>query len=198
MTEIPSAAAATPPPQQGIVARTLAVWRAEFDVAMHWPGGKWHLLRRMIGLLLFDAFALWLIARILPGISVSSFFAAAWVVVIMGVINVMIRPIVFVLVRGHDYLTILATLTVDTVTILLVGALDAGLNVDGFLPAFVTGLLLTGVHSIVAALFELDESETFQRNVMRRLARDGVVAAETDEPGVVMIQIDGLSAPLLR
>ncbi|MGH2608778.1 MAG: alkaline phosphatase family protein, partial [Tepidiformaceae bacterium] len=49
-----------------------------------------------------------------------------------------------------------------------------------------------------AALFELDESETFQRNVMRRLARDGVVAAETDEPGVVMIQIDGLSAPLLR
>ncbi|MEX1103420.1 MAG: phage holin family protein, partial [Dehalococcoidia bacterium] len=95
-------------------------------------------------------------------------------------------------------LTLLATLTVDTLTILLVAAFDVGLSVDGFFPAFITGLLLTVLHSIVAALFELDESETFQRNVMLRLARDGVVAAETDQPGVVMLQIDGLSAPLLR
>jgi putative membrane protein len=166
MTEMPSAAAPGATPQQGFVGRTLAVWRAELEVARHWPGGMWHLIRRMIGLLVFDAFALWLITRFLPGISVSSIFAAAGVVAIMGAINVIIRPIVFVLVRGHDYLTILATLTVDTVTILLAGALDVGLSIDGFLPAFVTGLLLTVLHSIVAAVFELDESETFQRNVM--------------------------------
>ncbi len=185
-------------PRKGFVGRTLAVWRAELDVVRHWPGGWWHLARRMLGLLLFDAIGLWLIAALLPGISVSSFFAALWVVAVMGVINVLIRPVVFVLIQGHDYLTILATLTVDTVTILIVAGLDAGLSVDGFIPAFVAGLLLTALHSLVGAVFEVSESETFQRNVMLRLARDGVATAETTEPGVVIIQIDGLSAPLLR
>jgi uncharacterized membrane protein YvlD (DUF360 family) len=158
----------------------------------------WHLVRRLVGLLVLNGLGLWLVAWLLPGISVTSFLASVVVVAVMGSINVLIRPIVFVLVRGHDYLTLIATLTVDTLTILLVAGLDAGLEVDGLLPAFITGLLLTTIQTVAAALLDLGEGETFQRNVALRLARDGVVAEPTDEPGVVMIQIDGLSAPLLR
>ncbi|HEX6030044.1 MAG TPA: phage holin family protein, partial [Tepidiformaceae bacterium] len=184
--------------ESGFVRRVLRLWRSEIDVAWNWPGGKWHLLRRFIGLLVFDAGALWLIAKILPGISLTSVAAAASVVLLAGAINVLGRPIVFMLVRGHDYLTLLLTLSIDTVVLLLVSPLYDGLAIDGILPAFIAGVLLAALHTTVASLLELDESETFYRNVVRKLSRDGVVAPESDVPGVVIIQIDGLSAPLFR
>ncbi len=73
-----------------------------------------------------------------------------------------------------------------------------GIEVQGPLAAILGGIGLAAINTIVAAFLALDEEESFYRNVVKRLARRSAGAIVSNTPGVVIIQIDGLSAGVLR
>jgi putative membrane protein len=113
--------------------------------------------------LLINAAALWVATRLVSGISYTgdgvSLFGVA---LVFGVFNVLIKPILFLLSFPFLILTLgLFTLVLNAVMLLLTSAasdaLGLGFTVDGFVPAFFGGLVVSIV-SFVLSLFVSDES----------------------------------------
>ena len=111
--------------------------------------------------LLINAAALWVATRLVSGISYTgdgvSLFGVA---LVFGVLNVLIKPILFVLSFPFVIFTLgLFTLVINAVMLLITaGASDAlglGFSVDGFLPALKGALVVTLV-SFALSLFVSD------------------------------------------
>ncbi|MFZ4648952.1 MAG: phage holin family protein, partial [Patescibacteria group bacterium] len=81
-----------------------------------------------------------------------SFFAALVAVLLLGVVNAIIRPILILLTLPINILTLgLFTLVINSLMVLLVSSVVKGFNVHGFLPALSLSLLLW-VGSMVGSL----------------------------------------------
>ena len=90
------------------------------------------------------ALLIMLIAWILPGISVSGFLSALVVVVIIGLINLLIRPLVQFISLPINILTLgLFSLVVNALLFLLAARIDPGFSIDGFWSGFFGALILS-------------------------------------------------------
>jgi len=73
----------------------------------------------------------------LPGISVAGFGRALLVVLVLGLVNALIRPVVLLLTLPINLLTLgLFTFVINALMFWLVGWLIEGFYVAGFVPAF--------------------------------------------------------------
>lgn len=88
--------------------------------------------------------AIMLIAWLIPGISVSSFWAALLVVIIMGLINIFVRPILTFITLPINFLTLgLFTFVLNALLFMLAGYVAPGFSVSGFWSALLGSLLLS-------------------------------------------------------
>lgn len=93
---------------------------------------------------LVSAFALWLVARIVPGIEVENFRAAMIAAAIIAVVNTIIGPILRFLTFPITFLTLgLFLLVINAVLLMLAAALAPGFRVRGFLNALIGSVVLT-------------------------------------------------------
>ncbi|MFA7659210.1 MAG: phage holin family protein [Candidatus Gastranaerophilaceae bacterium] len=88
--------------------------------------------------------ALLLTAWIVPGISFAGFMSALLAALVMGLVNVFIRPILLVLSLPLNLLTLgLFTFIVNALMLLLVAKLVAGFMITGFLAALLGSIVLS-------------------------------------------------------
>lgn len=88
--------------------------------------------------------AIMLIAWLIPGIQVSGFLAALLVIVIMGLVNAFIRPLLMFLTLPLNLLTFgLFTFVVNALLFMLAGAIAPGFSVNGFWSALLGSLILS-------------------------------------------------------
>ena len=88
------------------------------------------------GLIIFTA---WLV----PGISVDNFWSAMIAVIVIALVNTFIKPLVQLVSLPVTFLTLgLFSLVINALMLMLVGVITPGLQVDGFLSAFLGSLLL--------------------------------------------------------
>lgn len=98
--------------------------------------------------LLVNGLAVYLSAYILPGVHVSDFFAAITVAVIMGIVNVLIKPVLFFLTLPINILTLgLFTIILNGLLVLLVSSLVPGFRVDSFGWAILFSIILSFISS---------------------------------------------------
>lgn len=84
--------------------------------------------------LLLSGLAVFVAARLLPGVHVDSYQTALIAAVVLGVVNAFVRPIVFILTLPINIMTLgLFTLVIIGGCVMLVGRLVPGFHVDGFL-----------------------------------------------------------------
>jgi putative membrane protein len=103
--------------------------------------------------LVVNAIALLAVAYVVPGIHVHGFGGALLAALILGIVNAVLRPILLLLSLPLLVLTLgLFTLVINALMFWLVGALNAGLRVDGFWPAF-WGALVLSIVSWLISLF---------------------------------------------
>jgi putative membrane protein len=120
--------------------------------------------------LLINAAALWVATRLVSGISYTGDGVALFgVALVFGVLNVLIKPILFFLSLPFVILTLgLFTLVINAVMLLITaGASDAlglGFSVDGFVPAL-KGALVVTVVSFALSMFLSDNDPAKRRNV---------------------------------
>ena len=89
------------------------------------------------------------VAWIIPGISVENFLSALLVAVVLGLINVFIKPILMLITLPINFITLgLFTLVLNALLLMLAGYVTPGFDVDGFWSAFFGALIL----SILSAL----------------------------------------------
>jgi putative membrane protein len=106
---------------------------------------------------IINAAALLLIASMVPGIRISSFYSALIVALVLGVMNALVRPILIFLTLPITILTLgLFTLVINALLFWFVSSLVKGFEVTGFSPAFWGALILWAVSWVTNALLKSD------------------------------------------
>ena len=91
-------------------------------------------------------------AYLLPGVLVSGFWAAFVVALVLGVFNLIIRPILLILTLPINILSLgLFTFVIDAIIVMLAASVVPGFSSGGFINALLFSLILT----IIQAFFEI-------------------------------------------
>ena len=101
---------------------------------------------------LATVFTLILIAKYVPGFTVTDFYTAVEVAVVLGLVNLLIRPIILLVTLPINLITLgLFTFVVNALLIWGIALFLPlhGFAVAGFVPAFYTALILAAVHWLV-------------------------------------------------
>jgi uncharacterized membrane protein YvlD (DUF360 family) len=153
------------------------------------------------GLLLtvVTAVTLWLLAGILPGLSVDSAWDALLAGFVVGLGNAVIWPALAFLVVPLSVLTLgLGAIVLNALFVFLLLDLLPGVEIDGFWPALAVVVGLVIVTTMVSALLAIDDSPWFDQRTARHARKRSKSAIGTDVPGVVFIQLDGVAHVVLR
>ena len=93
---------------------------------------------------LLGALALWIVARIVPGIQLNGFGSALVATVIIGVVNAVLGPVLKFLSFPFIFLTLgLFLLVINAALLGLAALFTPGFRVRGFIPALIGSLALT-------------------------------------------------------
>lgn len=99
-------------------------------------------------------FALLLATQLITGFVVESLYAAAIVALVLGVINITLKPLVLLIALPIQIVTLgLFTLVVNALFLLFIASFVEGFAVAGFVPAFLGGLLTAAILWILDILF---------------------------------------------
>ena len=142
---------------------------------------------------------LWVLAAILPGFSIDSLWDALLAGFVVGVANAFVWPALAFLVVPLSVVTLgLGAIILDALFVFLL--LDAlpGVEIDGFWTALwvVVGLVI--VTTLLSALLAIDDNSWLDQRVARQARRRSKDAIVTDVPGIVFIQLDGVSHAVLK
>lgn len=104
----------------------------------------------MIVRLIISAVAVGITAWLLPGVTISPWWATLLVAVIMGLVNTFIRPVVKLFSLPLNILTLgLFSLVINALMVLLCAWLTSHMKVDGFWNAMLFSIVLTVVNWIL-------------------------------------------------
>jgi putative membrane protein len=85
-----------------------------------------------------------IVAYVVPGAKIDSFMSALAVALILGIINAFVKPVLLLLTLPINILTLgIFTFILNALLIMIVGKIVPGFVVDGFLWAFIFGILLS-------------------------------------------------------
>ena len=104
---------------------------------------------RLIIRILVSALALLLAAYVIPGIAVSSLYVAVIAAVILGLLNLIARPILVILTLPITIVTLgLFIFVINALLFWFAASFIEGFSVNGFLPALIGSIFV----SVVSAL----------------------------------------------
>ena len=100
--------------------------------------------------ILITAFALILVAKFIPGITVTGLYPALIAAFILGILNVLVRPILVILTLPITLLTLgLFIFVINALLFWFVASFVDGFRVDGFIPALLGSLIVSIVSSVI-------------------------------------------------
>lgn len=93
--------------------------------------------------------AVLLSAYLVPGVSVDSLTTALVVALLLGVINLTLKPLFIILTLPFNILTLgLFTFVINALLFWFVASFVEGFSVSGFIPAFIGALIVSLVSSV--------------------------------------------------
>ena len=96
------------------------------------------------------ALAIVFVAWLVPGIEVENFQSAMLVTVSIALINIFIRPLIVFITLPINILTLgIFTLVINALLLMLAGYLAPGVDVEGFLSAFIGSVVLAFLGLII-------------------------------------------------
>ena len=110
---------------------------------------------KLIIRLILSSLGVLLVSYLIPGFTVSSFFAAFIFAIILGLVNALIRPLVLVLTLPISIVTLgFFSLIVNALMFWFASSLSFGVSIDSFASAFWGAVCVWLVSSVVNALFK--------------------------------------------
>lgn len=97
--------------------------------------------------LLLSTVAILVAQKIVPGVSVDSWLTALTVAIVLGIINITIKPLLNILAFPINFLTLgLFSLVINAALLLLVAAIVPGFALASFWTAFVCAIVLAVIN----------------------------------------------------
>ena len=154
---------------------------------------------RILIVWVIQTLALLIMSLILSGLTIDTVGTAIIAAAIIGILNALLWPILSYVLLPFAVLTLgLLSLVLNGAIIWLAGQLVDGFTVATLGTAIWTALGLTAINIIFSSLLTIDDDNSWYRNVVRRRAKRMANVEETDVPGVIFLEIDGLALPVLE
>jgi putative membrane protein len=100
-----------------------------------------------------SAFALWVVAQIIPGIRIRDFRAALIATIIIGVVNAIVGPVAKFIALPLTIITLgLFLLVVNAFLLKLASVFTPGFQVEGFLAALIGSVILTLLTTVLRGI----------------------------------------------
>lgn len=141
-----------------------------------------------------------LLAVVLPGLHVADFQSGAAAVILIGLLNALVRPLIIRFTLVLNLLTLgLPGLLLNGLLVLLAGAVVPGFQIADFGTALLLSFVLAVCTAVATAIVLHGPSrEAHDYAAIRRFARQPRQVDPTAPPGLILIEIDGLAEPILR
>ena len=143
----------------------------------------------------------WLVvmAILLPGVSVDTLWTAIVAAAVIGLVNALLWPILSYLILPFAVLTLgLLSLVLNAVLVQVASVFVEGFDVAGIWDALLLTVGLTAINTVLSGLLTIDDDSSWYRNVVQRRIKRRKKPVETDVPGVLFLEIDGLAKPVLE
>ena len=160
--------------------------------------GKAHVVTRILVTWVLNAVGLLIGAAIVAGVTLDSFGWALLATALLGVLNALLWP---ALIRFALPLTAwtlgLGALFLNGLFVWLAAwILGAGFDVDRVWQAVLLAIWLSVISIIITTVLSIDDDAVVYRSIVKRQMRK-VGAIESDIPGVLFLEIDGLGHEVL-
>src|SRR5829696_9360549 len=161
-------------------------------------------LSALVSVVVVQALLLALLALIVPGFHFDEPLLAIPAALVITLAQSVVWPVIYgIAVRFGPWLFPIVSFVLTGGMISFAGWLDDRLGIGGVEVADLwTGILvamgLTAGHTLLAAVFAIDDEQAYDRFVtapLRRLYRD---VPQSSRPGFMFLEIDGLAEPVLR
>ncbi len=107
----------------------------------------------LIGNLLVNVFALFVVSYIIPGFVINDFTTAIVVAVVFGVINTFVKPLLKIITLPLTFLTLgLSAFLINVLLLLFVAYIVPGFEIANFLTAVYASLLLSITNAFLGRL----------------------------------------------
>ncbi len=182
---------------RGPVVALIDFYRAQLRVLWTWRSGPLALVGRVLVSLAVSVASLLFAAWVLEGLRISDPLAPIAAAIALGLLYLLVRPLLLALVAPvSGILVAIVALALQSVPVMVVAPLVPGLEIDGFGTAFWAAWIIAVVNTVLTAVFAIDSGDSYFGALVHQLiTRD---AKRIDEPGVVIVQVDGLAHDILR
>jgi len=139
-------------------------------------------------------------AWIVPGADVRNFWGAFVAAAVIAVLNAILPPLIAAL-RLPLMLVVglLLVLIVDALMLLAADRVTEGdLSIDSFWSALGVAFVAAAVTVMLDVVFGTNDDDAYMLRVIQRIARRSGERVETDAPGILFLEIDGLALPVLQ
>lgn len=108
----------------------------------------------LLGIWVLSSLAIYLTAAFTPGFALKSFGSAMKASLVIGLLNMTIRPILLILTLPINILTLgLFTVFVNAIVLRMTAGLLKGFDIEGWLPAILGAILLALVQALLFWVF---------------------------------------------
>lgn len=141
----------------------------------------------------------YVVLLISPGITSTNDAAVVLTVVVLAAVTMLLRPLLVALATlMHPLGALLVGLLAEAVIMYVAISIAPDISVSSFWWAIFASWLAATLTTLVGWVGDADETDALVAVTVRRAAKQHLTRAGDGRPGVLFVQIDGLSAPLLN
>ena len=179
------------------MSRLLGFYGTQLRVLWEWRGGRVALVKRLLITLVVATISFLLTAWIMPRLTVDSAMDAVVAVIAIALFNAAVRPVVLALAAPISLILVgILVLVLQILSFIVAARWAPGIHVDGWGTAFIASFVYAIFNTILTAILGIDSGGSYYGTLVQRLLVKRSVG-QSDKPGLVIIQIDGLAHPIL-
>ena len=153
-------------------------------------------LWRVVVVTIVTSLALWFMAWLLDDFDIDSPAHALLAGFVVGIVNAVVWPALAFVVVPLSVLTLgIGAIVLDAILVTVVLELLPGVTLDGLWAGLVVVIGLAAISTMVSTALALDDDAWFDQSMARRARRR---TEQTDVPGIVFVQIDGVARSVLE
>jgi uncharacterized membrane protein YvlD (DUF360 family) len=189
-----------PAPSSGrLLAGAVAFYRDQARLIWEWRAKRLALARRAIFSYVATTAALWLISSLSHDLAIQDTRTLLVAALLLTVLNAAARPVLLLVLSPLPGLAVqLAGVAAQLVFVLLIARFLPGMTIGSLSAAIADAIMLSVLNAVLAELLRAADDDSYHGSQVRSLAAREFSKPEASTPGLLMIQIDGLSLPVLR
>lgn len=156
-------------------------------------------IARILVIWTIEVIALVTVAWILSGVKIDNLKTAVSVVGVIALLNALLWPFLsYVFIPFAVFTLGLFSLFLNGFIIYLAQVLVGGFQINNIWTGILVALGMTLVTTILSSVLTIDDDSSYYRNVIRKRMKRAKQPVETDIPGILFLEIDGLAKEILE